>query len=92
MRCGRILQNRHVSSILRDAPWFITQDMIQSLGINCVITGSVCKKQDISDDSDSSAEDPYCVARDLGILEVVPSLDNTTERSVHELHVARARR
>jgi len=90
IRAGRIQQNRYVSSILKDAPWCLTLDMIQSLGISRVVTGSVCKRQDVGSDEDG-AVDPYHVARELGILEVIPSLDETTERSVHESHVARAR-
>mmetsp|Transcript_87303 Transcript_87303/g.242143 ORF Transcript_87303/g.242143 Transcript_87303/m.242143 type:complete len:399 (+) Transcript_87303:89-1285(+) len=91
IRAGRILQNRHVSSVLKDAPWSLTLDMINNLGIQRVITGSVCKTQDVGKADHGGADDPYRVARDLGILEVVPSLDETTERSVHESHVARAR-
>jgi len=91
VRAGRVLQNRHVSSVLRDAPWSVTIEMLQALGIQRVITGSVSKMQDIGQGDQSGADDPYRAARDLGILEVVPSLDETTERSIHELHVARAR-
>jgi len=88
-RLGRILQNRHVCSVLKDAPWCVTQDLINDLGIRKVVSGTVSKMQDVGTLDHSI--DPYRVARELGILEVIPSLDGTTERSVHETHVARAR-
>mmetsp|Transcript_163216 Transcript_163216/g.523527 ORF Transcript_163216/g.523527 Transcript_163216/m.523527 type:complete len:419 (-) Transcript_163216:101-1357(-) len=90
-RLGRIMQHRHVSSVLKDAPWVLTHDMIMSLGIRRVITGSVCKVQDVRCRSGESFEDPYRAARDLGILEVVPSVDETTEWKVHEMSVALSR-
>mmetsp|Transcript_56877 Transcript_56877/g.161428 ORF Transcript_56877/g.161428 Transcript_56877/m.161428 type:complete len:422 (+) Transcript_56877:44-1309(+) len=91
VRMGRVLQNRHVSSVLRDAPWAISAELIQTLGIQRVITGTVGKIQDVGMNNVGGCGDPYDAARELGILEVVPSLDETTERSVHESHVAMAR-
>lgn len=80
-RVGRILENRHVSSVLKDAPWCLTADMLNCLGIKKVICGSISKSRDGGkEDADN---DPYRVARDLGILETVLSLDETTEQSVH---------
>lgn len=92
-RIGRILQNRNVSSVVTEAPWCVTQDLITSLGIRLVLTGSVSKaadlglKRQVSNGSEgeppAEAVDPYAVPRELGILEVVPSLDDTTEHSHH---------
>ncbi|CAE8600455.1 unnamed protein product, partial [Polarella glacialis] len=45
-RFGRILQNRHVSSALKDAPWTLTADLLASLRIQKVVTGSVSKLKD----------------------------------------------
>jgi len=87
-RMERVLHNRHVSSVLKDAPWVVTAELIASFGVNRVITGSVDKLQDMGKVEQSS--DPYGEARRLGILEVVPSLNETTERSTYEAHVARA--
>jgi len=87
-RMERVLQNRHVSSVLKDAPWVLTAELIASLGVSRVITGSVDKLQDMGKVDQSS--DPHGVARKLGILEVVPSLNATTERSTHEAHIAKA--
>lgn len=82
MRVGRILQNRHVSSVLADAPWAPTAEMISSLGIKRIVTGTVCKVQDIGLEC-SGDGDPYRAARELGVLEVVASSDDTTERLLH---------
>lgn len=79
-RMGRILHNRFVSSVLQDAPWVLTQELLDALNIKCVVTGSVNKASDGG--NAQAAEDPYRVARELGILEVVQSLNGTTERSV----------
>jgi len=82
-RLDRIMENRHVSSVLKDAPWRVTADMLNSLGIKRVIRGSICKVQDGG--KANSNDDPYKVAIDLGILEIIPSFDETTERSMHEV-------
>jgi glycerol-3-phosphate cytidylyltransferase-like family protein/cytidine deaminase len=86
-RLGRVLNNRNVSSVLRGAPWCLTRDLIASLGIKRVITGSVDKTQDVGC---LVNKDPYSVARELGILEVVPSLDETTEHSLRDQYAAHA--
>jgi len=88
MRMERVLHNRHVSSVLKDAPWVLTAELIASFGVNRVITGTIDKLQDMG--KVDQCYDPYGEARKLGILEVVPSLNATTERSTYEAHVARA--
>lgn len=88
-RVGRILQNRYVSSALKDAPWTLTPELITSLKIHKVVTGSVTKIEDGG--KVKIASDPYKIARDMGILEVVTSGDDTTELRVYETHVARAK-
>lgn len=88
-RIGRVLQIRHVSSVLKDAPWMPTIEMIQSLGIKCVVTGEVSKIEDIGATGKSTA-DPYAVPRRLGILETLKSCETTTERRVHNAHFALA--
>jgi len=80
-RLQRVLHNRYVSSVLKDAPWVLTQDMLSSLGVKRVITGSVGKALDCGNED---GPDPYSVARRLGILDVIQSLDETTESSFHE--------
>lgn len=87
-RLERVLHNRYVSSVLKDAPWMLTQEMLFSLGIKRVITGSVDKLRDVG--RQDRGPDPYGVARDRNILEVVPSLDGTTESSHQEARAARA--
>mmetsp|Transcript_1544 Transcript_1544/g.2830 ORF Transcript_1544/g.2830 Transcript_1544/m.2830 type:complete len:447 (-) Transcript_1544:54-1394(-) len=90
IRAGRILQNRHVCSVLADAPWAPTIELISSLGIKRVVMGTVCKVQDIGLEF-SGDGNPYRAARDLGILEVLTSSDDTTERLVHSQLVSQAR-
>mmetsp|Transcript_110548 Transcript_110548/g.219812 ORF Transcript_110548/g.219812 Transcript_110548/m.219812 type:complete len:342 (-) Transcript_110548:84-1109(-) len=90
MRVGRLLQNRHVSSVLTDAPWALTAELISSLGIKRVVAGSVCKVQDIGLEC-SDDDDPYLAARELDILEVIASSDNTTECLVHRQLLAHAK-
>jgi len=82
VRVGRILQNRHVSSVLKDAPWNITTEMIKDLGIKKVVSGSVGKARDGG--KENSCWLPYKAAEALGILEVVTSVDDTTEKGIHE--------
>jgi len=86
-RMERVLHNRHVCSVLKHAPWVLTAELIASLGVSRVITGSVDKMQDMGLDQSS---DPYGVARELGILDVAPSLNATTERSIYDAHAASA--
>lgn len=81
-RLGRILSNRQTCSALKDAPWCITHDLISSLGIKRVVTGSVGKNIDVG--GNQSSVDPYEAPRELGILEVVQSLDEVTESAVFE--------
>jgi len=81
-RLGRILQNRFVDSVLKDAPWCVTQDLIDSFGIRRVITGSVSKVQDGG--GKTIINDPYSIPKERKILEIVPSIDTKTERSIHQ--------
>jgi cytidyltransferase-like protein len=81
-RLERLLQNRHVSSVLKHAPWCLTADMLNSLGIKKVITGSVSKAKDCG--MRKHDRDPYREARERGILEVVPSINDITEKGMHQ--------
>ena len=36
-RIGRVLGNRHVSSVLKDAPWCLTVDMVSSPTFSCLV-------------------------------------------------------
>jgi len=87
-RLERVAQNRYVCSVLHSAPWALTKEMLSSLGVKRVITGSVDKSRDGG--SENEGLDPYAAARELNILEVVSSLDATTESSFHLARVARA--
>lgn len=80
-RLSRVAANRHINSVLRGAPWQISAEMVEQLGISKVVTGSVTKAQDLSTQVESSC-DPYQVVRDLGLLVEVTSLDDQTEDDV----------
>ncbi|CAJ1418799.1 unnamed protein product [Effrenium voratum] len=88
-RLGRIVQNRHVSFVLKDAPWIVPKDLITTLCIKKVLSGSVSKLTDGGKVMDEDL-DPYKTPKDLGMFEVIESVDtiteemhaNTTKRSV----------
>lgn len=84
LRLSRVAANRHVGSVLRGAPWQITAEMVDQLGISKVVTGSVGKARDLSPVAGRKAlcDDPYAVVRGLDLLVVVPSLDDQTEDDV----------
>eukprot|EP00927_Polykrikos_kofoidii_P036757 TRINITY_DN31025_c0_g1_i1.p1 TRINITY_DN31025_c0_g1~~TRINITY_DN31025_c0_g1_i1.p1 ORF type:complete len:442 (-),score=43.30 TRINITY_DN31025_c0_g1_i1:457-1737(-) len=86
-RTSRVLQNRHVNSVLKGAPWALSEEMITTLRIRRVIVGSLSKIEDVG--VHAANTDPYAVPRQLGMLERVQSLGDTTERSFHDAQVAR---
>mmetsp|Transcript_55079 Transcript_55079/g.160749 ORF Transcript_55079/g.160749 Transcript_55079/m.160749 type:complete len:380 (-) Transcript_55079:214-1353(-) len=69
-RLERVLGERHVSSVLKDAPWAASAGMLVSLGIASVVTseraadGERCK--------DDGTPGVYDAARAQGVLEVIP--------------------
>lgn len=88
-RFGRILQCRYVSSVLKNAPWVVTEELITSLRIRRIVSGSVCKVQDVV--GKGGDIDPYAIPRRLGILDVIQSSDDLTERSLYNSHLSKAR-
>lgn len=92
LRCSRLLSNRHVSSVLKDAPWVMTHEMIEALCITKVVAGTISKWEDCGRSKGEQAEDPYAAPKELGIFEEVDSRDETTERSHHEKAHNRASR
>mmetsp|Transcript_15086 Transcript_15086/g.47359 ORF Transcript_15086/g.47359 Transcript_15086/m.47359 type:complete len:377 (+) Transcript_15086:73-1203(+) len=72
-RLERILDDRHVSSVLKDAPWCISADMLISLGVRTVVT---CSRSETGDRcKDDQTPGVYDAARARGILEVIPLSD-----------------
>lgn len=63
-----VLEDRHVHSVLEDAPWCVTRDLILSLGIKQVVTGAKGAKARCKDEASVGV---YDEARELGILKVV---------------------
>lgn len=80
-RVRRIIQNRNVSFVLRDAPWRISKELIDVLCIKKVVSGSISKVDDGGKVQNEEDEEPYRVAKDFGIFEMVESSDLITEES-----------
>jgi len=83
-RFGRIIQNRNVSFVLKDAPWKVSKELIDVLCIKKVVSGSVTKLADggkVQNEEDETLLDPYTIPKDFGIFEVIESSDSTTEES-----------
>ncbi|CAK9013195.1 unnamed protein product [Durusdinium trenchii] len=82
-RLGRILQNRHVSFVLKDAPWKVSKDLIDILCVKKVVSGSVSKAADGGKvvDEEDQLQDIYRIPIDLGIFEIIESPDSITEES-----------
>lgn len=75
-RYCRVLNNRHVDSVLKAAPLVLTEEFLTCLGIRKVVVDSVTAESVASRSKDAGQDpevDPYAVARELGLLEVVPS-------------------
>merc|ERR1712217_445989 len=70
--CNRLIDNRHVSSILKGAPLCITETLISSLGISRVMMMSTNEDDDLFKDDDSALM--YQVPQELGILAFVPQM------------------
>eukprot|EP00747_Dinoflagellata_sp_TGD_P211574 gnl/TRDRNA2_/TRDRNA2_84796_c0_seq1.p1 gnl/TRDRNA2_/TRDRNA2_84796_c0~~gnl/TRDRNA2_/TRDRNA2_84796_c0_seq1.p1 ORF type:complete len:622 (+),score=132.40 gnl/TRDRNA2_/TRDRNA2_84796_c0_seq1:172-2037(+) len=49
VRNTRLLTHRHVDSIIEDAPWDVTEDLIAQLGISKVFSGSILKHESVLD-------------------------------------------
>lgn len=70
--CSRLIDNRHVSSILKGAPLCITETLIRSLGIHRVMMMSTDEDHDKLKDDTSALM--YRVPQKLGILAFVPKI------------------
>mmetsp|Transcript_11978 Transcript_11978/g.13935 ORF Transcript_11978/g.13935 Transcript_11978/m.13935 type:complete len:157 (+) Transcript_11978:1712-2182(+) len=72
-----VLGCRYVDDVLIDAPWIITRDMIASLNISLIVTGTVADTE-----FPNREKDPYQVAKDLGIFQNIKSESNVTVGSI----------
>mmetsp|Transcript_32126 Transcript_32126/g.58749 ORF Transcript_32126/g.58749 Transcript_32126/m.58749 type:complete len:524 (-) Transcript_32126:27-1598(-) len=94
-RIARLKKHPLVSAVVEDAPWEVTEDLLQQLGVSKVLAGSVSKVQDCQSppgkDISPAAEmsDPYGKCIELGMLEVVESLNDATEHDIWLSHVQR---
>jgi ethanolamine-phosphate cytidylyltransferase len=75
-----------VDEVIIGAPYSVTEEMISNLGISLVVHGS----QDdvvVSQDKSSALEDPYKVAKQKGIFQVIssPSPQITTTNIIQRI-------
>jgi len=68
-RVLNILGCRHADDVLLNAPWFIDQEMISTLGIAVVVSGSAHE----SSSRAANPPDPHKVPKTLGIHEEIQS-------------------
>lgn len=95
-RVARLRQAHFVDAVLEGAPWIVSEDMMQELGITKVVCGTVSKLEDCSapptaatETSSTSLRDPYEVPRRSKSLVVLKSINNSTE---HQVWMERASR
>eukprot|EP00931_Biecheleriopsis_adriatica_P049896 TRINITY_DN28874_c0_g1_i1.p1 TRINITY_DN28874_c0_g1~~TRINITY_DN28874_c0_g1_i1.p1 ORF type:complete len:539 (-),score=109.08 TRINITY_DN28874_c0_g1_i1:40-1656(-) len=88
-RLERLRRNGLASTILEQAPWKITGELLEELGVKRVLGGSVTKTEDCQPGPQAQPrgaeaavvvpQDPYTECKQLGIFEEVPSLNASTE-------------
>jgi ethanolamine-phosphate cytidylyltransferase len=64
-----VLSCRFVDDVIIGAPWKVTNDMITSLNISVVASGSIQKELRSIDAA--SPNDPYAACKSLGIFQIV---------------------
>jgi len=74
-----VLSCRHVDEVIIGAPWEVTQDMIKTLNIQVVATGTHWQNEP---DSPADAHPTYAVPRELGMLTVIPSDSKLSTRNI----------
>jgi ethanolamine-phosphate cytidylyltransferase len=75
-----VLGCRYVSDVLIDAPWEITREMIASLNITVVFSGTVSDQPAFEEAS--TQRDGYTLPRELGILKEIKSESNLTVEEI----------
>ena len=73
-----VLGCKHVDDVLMDAPWCISKQLIQSLKISIVATGT---KSDYRYD-DRETESHYTAPKEMGILERIESTSALTMKDI----------
>eukprot|EP00747_Dinoflagellata_sp_TGD_P168470 gnl/TRDRNA2_/TRDRNA2_194912_c0_seq1.p1 gnl/TRDRNA2_/TRDRNA2_194912_c0~~gnl/TRDRNA2_/TRDRNA2_194912_c0_seq1.p1 ORF type:complete len:439 (-),score=75.68 gnl/TRDRNA2_/TRDRNA2_194912_c0_seq1:99-1376(-) len=68
-----LLACKYVSDVVLGVPWYLTRDMIASLDIQIVASGSVSKAAGGAGEEGLQAEHPYQLAKELGIYVEIPS-------------------
>ncbi|CAL1140511.1 unnamed protein product [Cladocopium goreaui] len=88
-RLGRLRRKPWAATILENAPWEVSAELLDELKIEKVLGGSVTKTEDCTGGSPKSPSknrsdaqeivDPYAECKRLGVFEEVPSLNASTE-------------
>jgi len=69
-RVMNVLSCKYVDEVVIGAPWVLTKDLITTLGIHTVISGSNSK---LEDGAEKKLADPYAMCREMGIYAEVPT-------------------
>jgi len=88
-RLGRLRRKPWAATILENAPWEVSAELLDELKIEKVLGGSITKTEDCTGGSPKSPSknrsdaqeivDPYAECKRLGVFEEVPSLNASTE-------------
>jgi len=78
-RAMNILSCRYVDEVVMGAPWAVTRDLITTLNISVVVSGSNTK-MDL--EFDKSGEDPYVEAKRMNLFKVVENPSPLTTEAV----------
>lgn len=84
-RTLNLLSMRYVDDVIMGAPWEINEDMIKTLNISLVVQGS---NQKTLGDICPSQEDPYAVAKRLGIYHELESICTLNSEDIVDRIVA----
>jgi glycerol-3-phosphate cytidylyltransferase-like family protein len=94
-RVARLHKHHLVSAVLENAPWHVSESLLDTLAINTVISGSLTKLYDCADPdtvknaqnpenplSPKNRKDPYDVPKRRESFVLVPSLNNESEHHI----------
>lgn len=85
-RVMNVLSCKYVDEVVIGAPWEVTKDLITTLNIQVVASGSNTKMDKEMEEMKFEGKDPYAVAKELGIYkEIETSRSLSTDDVVHRL-------
>eukprot|EP01119_Soliformovum_irregulare_P004234 TRINITY_DN15240_c0_g1_i1.p1 TRINITY_DN15240_c0_g1~~TRINITY_DN15240_c0_g1_i1.p1 ORF type:complete len:427 (-),score=114.84 TRINITY_DN15240_c0_g1_i1:45-1325(-) len=84
-----VLSCRYVDEVVIDAPWAVTKDLINTMNISLVVSGTVST---MTSDQDAEEDDPYKIAKEMGIYRQIASPSAfTTQEMVQRIVVNKER-